>query len=123
MKTQWFWISLKILAVLVIFSHLYFEVALIIKLFVKPALQASGDLNYHESLGLFAPVIYIFEGGVKLLEGMSPVVKFIREILLIINSVLIIASMIITRYVFKKAVWAGILIVLLSVLSLVLWFG
>ncbi len=123
MKAQWVWVSLKMLAVLVIFSHLYFEVALIIKLFIKPALIASGNLNYHEGLGLFAPVIYMFEGGLKILEGLSPVVKFIREILLIINSVLLIASMIITRYVFKKAIWAGILIALLSTLSLVLWFG
>jgi hypothetical protein len=123
MKTQWVWVSLKILAVLVIFSHLYFEVALIIKLFIKPVLEASGDLNYHEGLGLFAPVIYMFEGGVKLLEGLSPVVKFVREILFAINSVLIIVSIVITRYVFKKTVWAGIVIVLLSVPSLILWFG
>ncbi len=123
MKVQWVWIPLKVLVVLVILSHLYFEIALIIKLYVKPALTASGDLNYHESLGLFAPVIYMFEGGVKILEGFSPVVKFVREILLIINSVLLIASIFITRYVFKKAVWAGILTVLLSALSLVLWFG
>ena len=123
MKYKWLWVSLKILAVLVIFSHLYFEVALIIKLFIKPTLEASGNLNYHEGLGIFAPVIYMVEGGVKILEGLSPIVKSIREILFIINSVLLIASMIITRYVFKKAVWAGILIVLLSALSLVLWFG
>ncbi len=123
MKAQWVWVLLKIVAVLVIISHLYFEVALIIKLFVKPALVASGNLNYHESLGLFAPVIYMFEGGVKLLEGLSPVVTFVREILFAINSVLLILSIIITRYVFKKAVWAGILIALLAALSLVLWFG
>ncbi len=123
MQYKWVWVLLKILAVLVILSHLYFEVVLIIKLFVKPALEASGKLNYHESLGLFAPVIYIFEGGVKLLEGLSPVVKFVREILFAINSVLIIVSIVITRYVFKKAVWAGIVIVLLSVPSLILWFG
>ncbi len=123
MKVQWVWVSLKIIAVLVIFSHLYFEMALIIKLYIKPTLEASGNLNYHEGLGLFAPVIYMVEGGVKILEGLSPIVKSIREMLFIINSVLLIASMIITRYVFKKAVWAGILIVLLSVLSLVLWFG
>jgi len=75
MKYQWIWISLNFLAVFVILSYLYFEMALSIKLFIKPALEASGDLNYHESLGLFAPVIYLVEGGVKILEGLSPVVK------------------------------------------------
>ncbi len=123
MKIQWVWVLLKILAVLVVFSHLYFEVVLIIKLFIKPMIEASADLNYHEGLGLFAPVIYTLEGGVKILEGLSPLVKFVREILFAINSVLLIASIIVTRYVFKKAVWAGILIVLLSAPSLVLWFG
>lgn len=123
MKYQWIWVSLKILAVLVILSYLYFEMALSIKLFIKPTLGASGDLNYHEGLGLFAPVIYLFEGGVKILEGLSPVVRFFREILFAINSVLLIVSIIITRYVFKKTLWAGIMIVLLSAPLLVLWFG
>jgi len=123
MKYKGIWVALKILAVLVILSHLYFEVALIIKLFIKPSLEASGDLKYHEGLGLFAPVIYLFEGGVKILEGLSPLVTFIQEILFAINSVLLLVSIIFTRYVFKNAIWAGIMIVLLTAPSLVLWFG
>ena len=56
-------------------------------MYVSPALEASGNLMCHKALGLFAPVIYMFEGGVRMLESLSPVVKFVREILLIINSV------------------------------------
>jgi len=121
MKYQWVWVVLKILAVLVVLSHLYFELALIINLFVIPASEASGDLKYQEGLGLFAPVFYLVEGGVKILEGLSPVIKFIQEVLLVINSLLLIVSILITRFVFKNRIWAGVIIVLLSVPSLVLW--
>ena len=121
-QNQWVWVLLKTLAVLVVLSHLYFEVALIIKLFVKPTVTASGDLTFYEDLGIFAPVFYMFEVGVKILEGLSPIVKFIREILFVINSVLLVVSLIITRYVFKNTIWAGVVIVLLSAHSWVLWF-
>jgi len=122
-QNQWVWFLLKTLAVLVVLPHLYFEVALIIELFVKPTVTASGDLTYHEGLGLFAPVFYMFEGGLKMLEGLSPIIKFVREILFAINSVLLVVSLIITRYVFKNAIWAGVVIVLLSAPLWVLLFG
>ena len=96
---------------------------MIIKLFVKPTVTASGDLTFYEDLGIFAPVFYMFEVGVKILEGLSPIVKFIREILFVINSVLLVVSLIITRYVFKNAIWAGVVIVLLSAPLWVLLFG
>ena len=58
-----------------------------------------------------------------MLESLSPIVKFVREILLIINSMLLLVSIVITRHVFKNAAWAGIVVVLLSALPWVLWLG
>ena len=121
MKYQWTWVLLTFFAVLVVLSYLYFEVALSIKLFIKPIVKASGDLSYHEGLGLFAPVIYMFEGGVKVLEGLSSIVKSIQEVLFAFNSVLLLVSLIIARFVFKRKIWAAVMIVLLSIIPLVVW--
>ena len=122
MKISWYWILLAFLSISTVVFYLYFEIALIIKLYFSPQVGASGELKYHEPLGLFAPVIYLFEGGVKMLQGLSPLMKFIREVLLLINSVLLAISLPVSYFVFKQKLWAGIVIVLLSLPMIVVCF-
>ena len=122
MKYSWYWVLLALLSFSVVASYLYFEVALIIKLYLSPQIGASGELKYHEPLGLFAPVIYLFEGGVKMLEGLSPIMRSIREVLLFINSILLLISIAVSYFVFKQKLWAGIVIVLLSLPLMVVCF-
>lgn len=114
MKISWFWVLLALLSLSLLIFYLYFEIALIIKLYFSPQIGASGELKYHEPLGLFAPVLYLFEGGIKMLQGLSPALKFIREALLLANSVLLAISLPVSYFVFKQKLWAGIVIVLLS---------
>lgn len=121
MKNGWIWNILKVLAILVILSHLYFEVALIIKVFIVPSLKASGNLKYYEGLGLFAPIFYGLEGVGKVLEGLSPLIEFTRQVLFVINSFLLIISIVVTRFVFKNKSWAGVIIVLLLFPACILW--
>ncbi|WP_158969325.1 hypothetical protein [Paraglaciecola sp. L3A3] len=123
MRNAWIWNILKIIALLVFFSHLYFEIALIIKIFVVPSLEASGELKYHQGLSLFAPVLYLFEGAGKLLASLSPLVDFIREILFAINSLVLIITIVVTGFVFQNKLWAGLAVVLLTIPSLIFWFS
>ncbi len=122
MKYSKLWISLAFLSLSVVLFHLYFEIVLIIKLYFSPQVGASGELKYHEPLGLFAPVIYLFEGGVKMLEGLSPLMRLIREALFFINSILLIVSIAVSYFVFKQKIWAGIAIVLLSIPMMIFFF-
>jgi len=121
-KYSWYWVLLAFLSIAVVASYLYFEIALIIKLYLSPQIEASGELKYHEPLGLFAPVIYLFEGGVKMLEGLSPLLRMIREVLFFINSILLVISIPVSYFVFKQKLWAGIVIVLLSLPLMVICF-
>ncbi len=122
MKTSWQWVLLSSLSIAVILFYLYFEIALILKLYFLPQMQPSGKLTYHEPLGLFAPVWYLFEGAFKLLEGLSPIMRFIREVLLLINSILLVLSIPVSFFVFKQRLWAGVVIVLLSLPLMVFGF-
>ena len=122
MKTSWYWVLLAVLSLSMIVLYSYFEIALIIKLYFSPQIGASGELKYHEPLGLFAPVIYLFEGGVKVLQGLSPIMKSIREVLLLANSLLLVISLPVSYFVFKQKLWAGIVSVLLSLPMMVFFF-
>jgi hypothetical protein len=117
-RAKWYWLLLIIISLFVVFSHLYIEISLIIKLYILPQMDASDELKYHESLGLFGPVFYLFEGGIKILEGLAPLVQFIEELVLAINSLLLFLSIVITYFVFKYRVWAAVIIVLLSIMPL-----
>ncbi len=122
MKYSWYWVLLAFISISVIVFYSYFEITLIIKLYISPQIEASGELKYHEPLGLFAPVIYLFEGGVKMFEGLSPLLRSIREMLFVINSVLLVLSIPVSYFVFKQKLWAGIVIVLLSLPLMVFCF-
>ena len=121
MKHQWYWLVFIFLSLFVIFSQLYLEVGLIMRLYVVPYLKESGELKYYESLGLFAPVLYLFQGGFKLLEGLGPFFKFIEEVIFAFNTLLLMITLVATRFTFKHKIWAAIYIVILSIVSLVVW--
>jgi len=120
-KNQWYWILLIVLSLFVILSQLYLEVGLIMRLYVVPYLKASGELKYYESLGLFAPALYLFQGGIKILEWLGPFLKFIEEALLVFNSLLLIVTLVATRFIFKHKIWAAMYIIVLSIASLIVW--
>jgi hypothetical protein len=121
-KYSWNWILLAFFSIAVVATYLYFEIALIIKLYLSAQIGVPGELKYHEPLGLFAPVIYFFEGGIKILEGLSPLLRTIRVALLFINSILLVISIPVSYFVFKQKIWAGIVIVLLSVPLMMICF-
>jgi len=122
MKKPWYWILLSSLAVVTIIVYLYFESGLIMSLYFSPPASPSGELEYHKGLGLFAPILYGAEGVAKGLQALSPLATFFKEVLLLINSLLLLASLPVSYYVFKKKVWAGIVIVLLSLPVMIIGF-
>ena len=121
MKHTWQWRVLIALSFFVLISQIYLEIGLILQLYFVPQPDSSGDLKYQESLGLFAPAIYLLEGGVKILSGLSPFLRLIKELILALNSVLLMVTLLSTRYMFKHKLWAAIYGVIMFVVAVVFW--
>lgn len=119
--SPWYWLLLKLVTLGILAFLVYLEVITAMIIFDKPVVSNmnSGSVEYCEGCGLFGPVIYGVEAGVKFIGKVGPVFQWLFTMAFLINSVLLAFWVFIIRAAYKHQKWGAIAIAILSAVSLV----